>query len=307
MEKQYKIPFWVGLIAFSLCIRWILIVSMVLPQDIGLYGTAIIEVGLLVLALVPVLICRVPLREVFPIRKPSWNHIVSIPILYFASTCILSVLMTLTGFLFPEKMAEVYEYIAEASNSVPVWASFLITAFMAPLCEEPFHRGLLQYSMGRIRRPAWKIVIIGAMFGAFHLEPFRFVPLAAMGMLIAYIMHETDNLLIPVLFHFFNNALSSLSGFLSPESTVFDPSAFSASTLGITLCIYGVAAPFVLYGGVRLLTFKNCRSSGKPFPKKKYFIIAAVVAAVCFLAGAALVILGMDDLLQNMNSALQNL
>lgn len=308
MEKQYKIPFWVGIIAFVLCIRWMLLVSLVLPPDAGLYGTAVLEVGLLVLAIVPVLIARVPLREVFPIRKPKWNHLVSIPVLYYASISIVSVLMTLTGFLFPEKMQEVYEYISAANESVPAWAAFLITAFMAPLCEEPFHRGLLQYSMGRIRRPAWKIIIVGVAFGAFHLEPFRFVPLAAMGILIAYLMHETDNLLIPVLFHFFNNAVSSLSGIISPASAVFDPSAFSAGMLGITLCVYGVAAPFILYGGVRLLTLRNCRSSGKPFPTKKYFLISAIAAAVCFVSGVVLIAFGAEDLMQSLDlSSLQNL
>jgi len=294
MKKIGKTSPWMGFVAFAVCIVMYFSVALFLPPSLGLYLTAILEVGLLILSLICAGLSRVPLREIFPIKKPSWNHLLGVLVLYFASNHLVSIITYVTAVLFPEGMLSTINYMTDVTQSVPALIAFLIMTIMPAICEESLHRGFIMHSFSRIKSTAWRLILIGILFGVFHLDPYRFLITGALGVLLAYLMFETDNLLIPALFHFINNTVSYISTYTVP-TTAIDASMFSPFSLGIVLCMYGVIGPFLLYGGVRVLTLKNCRTSEKPFPHKKFLIFASVFAAVSLITGLILIIANASD------------
>lgn len=286
---------WMGFAAFGVCIVILILANLFLPAALGLYATAIVEALLLILAMVSALISKIPLKEVFPIKKPAKNHIFAVILLYLAGIYTTSVITYLTGIFFPEQMLDTVSHMSSVMESVPPLIGFLIIAVMPAICEEALHRGFILHSFSRIRSTALILTLMGIIFGIFHLDPYRFLITGVMGALLSYLMLETRNMLIPALFHFLNNAVSFLSTSLS--SALPDASAFSPLMLGLTLLLYGSAAPFLLYAGTFLLTRKDCRSTGKPFPHKKFLVIAGIIAGICVISGFLLTICGIAQLL----------
>ena len=60
-----------GFVAFAICIVILILANLFLPTESGLYATAIVEVLLLILAVVSALVCKIPLKEVFPVKIPA--------------------------------------------------------------------------------------------------------------------------------------------------------------------------------------------------------------------------------------------
>ena len=296
MTKHRKVSPWMGLVSFAICITLLILARTFLPAELGLYFTAIVEGMLLLLALASALLTRTPLKAVFPIKKPRWNHLLGLAVLYYGGIYAVSVITYLTGFLFPEQMLATMDGMNAYMDSVPFLLGFIIVAVLPPLCEESLHRGFIMYSFSSMKNTAWKLILMGIIFGVFHLELYRFFITAASGVLLAYLMHETENLLIPMLYHFVNNAISFFSSGMQSTPLISDTSMlFSPFLVGFVLCANGVAAPFLLYGGSRLLTRKGCRSSEKPFPHKKFLTIAGIIAGCCLISGMVLMILGAKD------------
>jgi membrane protease YdiL (CAAX protease family) len=79
---------------------------------------------------------------------------------------------------------------------------------VAPVVEEFFFRGFL-YQAFRNRIGVWGAAVAsGAIFGAIHFKPEFFVPLAALGVLLALLFQKTDSLWPCIAVHAINNALA---------------------------------------------------------------------------------------------------
>jgi uncharacterized protein len=75
----------------------------------------------------------------------------------------------------------------------------IIVSVVAPICEEIFFRGFLfQGFKKRLGVPAG-IMISSVLFSAAHLDLYNFLPLLAIGWVLAYLFHKTKSLL-PVIF-----------------------------------------------------------------------------------------------------------
>lgn len=294
--KAKKVTPRMGILSFIACILLQIVAGFLLPADLGLYATAILEIALLLLAILSALLSRAPFREVFPIRKPCWNHLLGIIVLYFAGTHISTVITYLTGAIFPEQMFGTVPYISDYMGTVPAILGFIFVVILPPLCEEALHRGFIMYSFSHIRIIAVQLILIGILFGIFHLDFYRFFITGALGVLLAYLMYETQNLLIPMLFHMLNNGVSFLSSLVSSGTYTDMSMMFSPFMLGYVLFFYGTIAPFLFYGGARLLTLKGCRSSSKPFPHKKFLLICGILAGISLISGIALMLTNFSDL-----------
>ena len=120
-------------------------------------------------------------------------------------TFLLGTLVTLiVGFFFPDGMAEVGIAMNDIFTSIPMWIAYLIIAVMPAICEEALHRGFILTSMKPIKREWIIVLVMGLIFGLFHLDPYRFAATAILGMALTYIMLKTRNILMPALFHLIN-------------------------------------------------------------------------------------------------------
>lgn len=89
------------------------------------------------------------------------------------------------------------------------WTVILIIGLLPGICEEVMFRGYI--INGFTRHGFWKAVIIsGILFGIFHLDPFRLLPTALLGIYLGYLTLKTNSILPAMLAHFINNSLAVL-------------------------------------------------------------------------------------------------
>jgi sodium transport system permease protein len=176
---------------------------------------------------------RLDFRETFSLRLPSAKGFLG-TLLVAVSAWTLGLLgAAITEFFLPmpqafvESMREFFNVVTE---NLTAPAMLFLVAVSPAVCEEAAFRGvILSGFKGRLAR--WQsVVLVGLLFGVFHLSIYRFLPTALLGMLITYVVLETGSILSAVIIHFGVNAtvfsagiyprLSKLLGLSAEEGTI---------------------------------------------------------------------------------------
>ncbi len=89
-----------------------------------------------------------------------------------------------------------------------VMFNLLMLAVVPAFCEELLFRGYAQRQFERSLGVAGAIVISGVLFGLYHLRLSQVLPLAVLGLYLAYLVWRTGSLWPAVLVHFANNAFA---------------------------------------------------------------------------------------------------
>jgi len=302
-EKRILKPYH-GIILFALVIVFLIFGATPIQEKFGMAGVALTELILLAMAIIPAIILKVDIKAMFPVRKPEIRQVFGV-LLLWGGTFLLGILSTLVvGFFFPDGMAELSGAMNDIFTSVPMWAAYLIVAVMPAICEEALHRGFILTSMKVIRREWVIVIVMGLIFGIFHLDPYRFAATAILGMAITYVVLKTHNILMAALFHLVNNSLSVIMSFVSaslpnaPQQA--ETSAALSSTMSIgSYLIIGAIVPFLILGGVFLLRTRVEDEDPAVIKKRKGSIVKAlvfssilfvvmIVAGVGIIAGSVL-------------------
>ena len=83
----------------------------------------------------------------------------------------------------------------------------LFVAIAPGLCEELFFRGFVQRNLERGVGAALGIILSGVIFSVFHLRLSQVLPLALLGVYMAYLVWRTGSIWVPIIIHVFNNGL----------------------------------------------------------------------------------------------------
>lgn len=291
-----------GIIGFIIIQIIFVFVFAPLQYYFGMTGLALTELGLLACTLLAVKLTGQSFREVFPIRKPVFSQLMG-TLLLWGGCFLLTMLCTLILiYFFPEGYLQVSTGMNSVFATVPAPLRLLIIAVMPAVCEEAMHRGYIQYSFQSVRNDWITILSMGLIFGLFHMDPYRFLPTAILGIGLSYVMQRTHNLLLPALFHFINNFISFLSTLSSsPESldqsaSLFSDHSYILLAIGSYLII-GALAPILLFSGRYLL----CRDSNSLPHRSDGRIIASVVSVLSI--SALMLIAGVIIVLYNINAA----
>jgi len=293
--KKIDLKFYHGLIIFALQVAVVLFIFTPVQERWGMAGLAATEIALLLIAVIPVIISGNELKEVFVFKGVRLRQIVSLVVFWGAATCLNALAAAVLMFFWPEYYGSILEtnrFMSEFFGKIPLWAAFIIVAAMPAVCEEALHRGFIQYTMREIKNKWLIVLIMGVIFGIFHLDPIRFLSTALLGGVLAYIMVETGNLIIPMLFHFFNNAVSFLITMSSAEAAhsleaAPDLSDMTQGLIGAYIII-GSFAPVLFYLADTLLQAKEYNAGRKP-ARKKVMIIALSANALLFIAGIVII------------------
>ncbi|NLA86796.1 MAG: CPBP family intramembrane metalloprotease [Clostridiales bacterium] len=290
-EKQPK--FYIGLIVFAAVMLLLLFAAPPIQNSLGIYGLLLTEVIIFLWGVVPVFLLRYDIREVIPIRVPKLRQVFGVMLLWVGAIITVYLVTYLTMFLFPYQMYEVSKALGDYLTDAPFLVSLFISAVMPAVCEETLCRGFIQYTFGGIKYKWLVIGIIGLLFGIFHWSPFRFIPTMLLGLALAYIMYETRNIVLPVIFHFTNNAVTLIISYTSSSGTAaIDPEVLiSASSMYVgVILVFCTAVPWLLIAGSRLLKAKEENTQGSL--NNKTIIVATVLSSFCFLAGTGTTVLG---------------
>jgi len=265
-EPKRTIKPYHGIILFALVIAFLILGAVPIQTNLGMGGVALTEIILLVMALAAALLLKVDLKAMFPVKKPKVRQVFGVILLWFG-TYLLGILATLiVAFFAPEGMAEISVALNEVFTSVPMLVAYLVVAVMPAICEEALHRGFIMTSMKSIRKEWVIVLVMGLVFGIFHLDVYRFAATAILGMALTYVMLKTENILMPALFHLINNLLAVTASFalsgVTENISAADTTAALSSGLSIgTYLLIGSITPFLILGGMVLLRKKDATAA----------------------------------------------
>ena len=208
-------------------------------------------------------------------------------------------------YFFPEGFLQASSDINSIFNTVPAPVQLLIVAVMPAVCEEAMHRGFIQHSFQSVRSD-WVIILsMGLIFGIFHMDPYRFLPTAILGIGLSYVIQKTHNIFLPALCHFVHNFISiapSLGTSVETTAETIDISGLLTSRPFILMSIgsylmLGALAPILLLAGSHLLR----KASGSLPQRTEGRVIAAVIltltlSGLMFIAGFTIVFLSITAL-----------
>jgi membrane protease YdiL (CAAX protease family) len=89
-----------------------------------------------------------------------------------------------------------------------VWLIFVV-AITPAICEEVFFRGYVQRTFERTMKFK-SVLLVGFIFGLFHMQPLGLFTLSILGMLFGYFYYKSESLLPAMAAHFTNNFLAVL-------------------------------------------------------------------------------------------------
>ena len=268
-----------GLGIFIVALAALYFAAAPIQRSLGMAGLAITEGLMLLIAVAACLLFHQPLREVFPFRKPQGRHVAGTLLLWMGFFGISIYITMVLSYFFPQDILEINKGMSSFMDEIPFLPQILIMALLPAICEEMLFRGVIQYAFRKTNR--WVIVsAVGLMFGICHMDPLRLLPTAILGVGLALVMLKTRNMLLPMLYHFFNNFLSAL---ISQLSGGVDMNAAASSLASLTppmllfMMIYAAASPLCLLLGGMLLDPRDARHIA---PRKWAPIVTIVTTAL---------------------------
>ncbi len=104
-----------------------------------------------------------------------------------------------------------YRIIAGSKNTEELLFVVFVVAIVPAISEEILFRGMV---LGVLEKyfTRWRAVVItGIIFGAFHLNPFSFIPLSVIGIYLGFLVLHSNSIYVPVAAHFFNNFVAIIA------------------------------------------------------------------------------------------------
>jgi membrane protease YdiL (CAAX protease family) len=87
-----------------------------------------------------------------------------------------------------------------------VWQLVFFVAVLPGVCEEVTFRGVLLHGLRRQFHPVGLALIVGFIFGLFHIALFRIIPVTFLGILLAGVTLLTGSIFPAMLWHTLTNA-----------------------------------------------------------------------------------------------------
>ncbi len=145
-----------------------------------------------------------------PVRPMVWIAVlVAIP----SGSLTASGVFRLAGLIFPMPDRILEQFAREIlPPGMPVWQLIFFVAVLPGLCEEIAFRGLLLHGLRRKFRPVTLTLVVGFIFGLFHVALFRILPTAFMGVALTAMALLTGSIFPGMVAHMGNNALALLAG-----------------------------------------------------------------------------------------------
>ena len=327
-KKTVQLNAWHGVLGFVIIMVIFTLVAYPIQSKLGLIGVGITELILLALAIGAALLTKQNLKEVFPIHLPQGRQVLGTLIMWVGNYLLVMVVSSLLLVVAPEQMTVTSEGLNSVISSKGLILGILIVSLSPAICEEAVHRGFILHTFKNVKHEWITVLVMGIIFGVFHMDPVRFLPTAVLGAALSFIMVKTGNMVLPALFHAVNNlvplllsfglnAFAKLAEVLVKESGMAGDAMSEAleqaanitpeqAVVSLGSCLFTAAvAPFIMVAGARLLMKKE-DAANKPL-NKKAFAIALIIGAVMAVAGIALIAMNYEYILEMSGVSLKDL
>jgi sodium transport system permease protein len=250
----------------------ILVTSLWFGQSLGLRGQVVLNLVGIFLGGTVLMIWRyrLPVREALalrPVRPFVWLAVlIGAPSALYVGNGIAQ----LAEYVIPVPQ-EVIESFGQylLPDDLPLWQVVFFLALLPGICEELAFRGVLMYGLRRHLRPIPLALLVGLIFGLFHVALFRLLPTAYMGTLLAGVTLLTGSIFPAIVWHAVNNASALVPAYLGwvPPSGPVQPWTYWAALAGLALAFWILWRQRTPYPG--LVKGKNGQSqlrNGAPRP-----------------------------------------
>lgn len=179
--------------------RWSLITGLALLQ----------LVVILLPALVYLLFYRYRIVTVLELelKKIRIANIFLVPMM---SLCVLVWVMQyslMQNYFFPAPK-ELNQMFLGFFDVAPVWYVFVVGSLLAGFCEELLFRGMIFKGLKTRVGAVWALLLSSAMFGFFHITPYKMVTTALIGLWLGFLFFRSRSLWTSIYAHAFNNAVA---------------------------------------------------------------------------------------------------
>lgn len=246
----YRVLRWFGLM-------WVVLLglSLAFGERLGIRGQVLVNlVGLFLGASVLMLRrYRLPVREALalrPVHPLVWPAVlVGAP-----SGFVVGIgLAEITGVFLPVP-PQVLEAFGQflLPEGMGLVQLVLLLAVLPGITEEIAFRGLLLHGLRRRLKPWALCLVVGGIFGLFHVSLFRILPTAYLGTMLALVTILTGSLFPAMLWHALNNAVALLpvaAGWVAPDMTL-PPWAWPLAAVGLAASLWTLRRVGAGYPGV---------------------------------------------------------
>lgn len=212
MENEKKqLRLWQGLLVIILAGLEVFVFSGFLPQWLGMGRSLIGELILLGTAVGVVAVFGGNFRSVFPIHKPKLTEVMGTILIYLGASQAISVVTMIEMYIAPEMVTETSIGLSSMFTSSSMIVAIIVVGIAPAICEEAVFRGVFFNSIWNKTHGKWiPILVTAAVFGLFHGSIIRFFPTFLLGIVLGYLVYETNNMLYNVMFHAINNVIPVL-------------------------------------------------------------------------------------------------
>ena len=322
MENEKKqLRLWQGLLVIILAGLEVFVFSEFLPQWLGMGRSLIGELILLGTAVGAVAVFGGKFRSVFPIHKPKLTEVMGTILIYLGASQAISVVTMIEMYIAPEMVTETSIGLSSMFTSSSMIVAIIVVGIAPAICEEAVFRGVFFNSIWNQTHGKWiPIIVTAAVFGLFHGSIIRFFPTFLLGIVLGYLVYETNNMFYNVMFHAINNIIpvlvlygmqflmqlmaralgmngSGMWNFVMDTATS-QVSQLSPAFMGIYMIDGGVGLA-ILYLGNHVLHLGREGYPKELFPKEKrkqQFIWLALALALAVTGGMMIVAGTLQDL-----------
>ena len=212
MENEKKqLRLWQGLLVIILAGLEVFVFSDFLPQWLGMGRSLIGELILLGMAVGAVAVFHGKFRSVFPIHKPKLTEVMGTILIYLGASQAISVVTMIEMYIAPEMVTETSIGLSSMFTSSSMIVAIIVVGIAPAICEEAVFRGVFFNSIWNQTHGKWiPILVTAAVFGLFHGSIIRFFPTFLLGIVLGYLVYETNNMFYNVMFHAINNIIPVL-------------------------------------------------------------------------------------------------
>jgi len=115
-----------------------------------------------------------------------------------------------------DRLAKLTAAITDFKSTGELMLGILVVALLPAIGEELVFRGMIQRELwrgtGNVHIAIW---VSATIFSAIHMQFYGFIPRLCLGALFGYLYYWSDNLLLPMFSHFFNNAFAVVMVYLN--------------------------------------------------------------------------------------------
>lgn len=300
-----------GIILLILSAIDIFLVGPIFGKYMGIFGSLASELLLLLLSVAVVLIVKGDLKAAFPMYKPKLVHIFGTLIFWLASYLSVMAITLLVTMFFPKQVMEASDGISSMVMSAPLFLAVVVVSMSPAICEEAVFRGVVLNSFRGSMNKWAAILISGIIFGSFHGSIWRAIPTSLLGIMMGYLLVETNNILYTAVFHAINNLVPiiilAITQKILPAGTM-EAEMAAAQTMQIPVTAFGSAlmycsaVPFLMYVGNHLIHKGQAGYEHGLFSKKdkKKIIILCITTAAFLVVGFLVSAVGMMMQMQNL-------